>query len=80
VGICRSYTVDKERVALGARLRSIREEKNMTKYRIAKDADLSDYTVYYIENGSTNYTIDALVNYLDAIDYNLNITEKDSSV
>jgi transcriptional regulator with XRE-family HTH domain len=67
-----------EREALGAQLKAIREAKNLSKYRVAKDSGLSINSITYIENGSINYTIDVLANYLEAVNHELNINEKES--
>jgi transcriptional regulator with XRE-family HTH domain len=62
-----------EREALGARLRAIREEKEISIYKIVKYTGISRKQVHNIEKGTVNYTIDMLLNYLDAIEESITI-------
>lgn len=56
------------REVIGQFLKETRTEKGISAYRICKDAGLASQQVTAIESGSTNYTVDALFAYLEAVD------------
>lgn len=52
---------------IGLQLKKIREDKKISTYKIIKSHKLRFEAIKAIEEGSSNYTIDNLLKYLDAI-------------
>lgn len=65
------------RQKLGDFLRSERERKGISKYRVIQNSGMSMDQVNAIEKGSKAYTIDALLAYVTAIDCYFNLTLPD---
>lgn len=58
------------RKVLGSKLKTFRLDRNLTAYAVAKKGCISISQVRYVEEGSSNYTIDTFTGYL----YGCNIT------
>jgi transcriptional regulator with XRE-family HTH domain len=67
------------RQKLGDFLRSERERKGLTKYRIMQNSGMTIDQVNAIEAGSKSYTIDALLAYVTALDcyFNLSLPDRE---
>lgn len=59
---------DKYLVKLGKRIAEIRESKNITQYRLAKDLFMEQSNLARIEDGNTNPTVKTLLKICDALD------------
>ena len=57
------------RQQLGIILKSQREKRGITRYQINKQTGLKFDLINSIERGTTNYTIDKLLAYLDAVGF-----------
>jgi len=57
------------RQQLGIILKAKREKRGITRYQINKQTGLKFDLINSIERGSTNYTIDKLLVYLDAVGF-----------
>lgn len=55
---------------LGNHLRKLREAKGVSAYSMHKNYGMSALVTKAVEEGEKNYTIDALIKYLMAIDEN----------
>jgi len=56
------------RQKIGAYLRDIRKHKNLTLQQMADATGIGYKTIQSIEVGSNNYTIDAFLSYINAVD------------
>ena len=61
-------TILSYREVLGEGLAALRKEKNISTYAIRQKTKLNGLAIKQIENGSTAYTVDTLLQYLHAID------------
>ena len=52
------------RVVMGQRLKSFREERGLSTYKVAQNGGIRIDQVKAIESGETNYTIDAFLGYI----------------
>lgn len=50
---------------IGDSLRESRESQNLSKYRVSKGTGLRPHQIDALEAGSSNYTIDSLLLYMD---------------
>jgi len=57
----------KDRYAIGARLREIREERNLNQTQVAEKMGVQQNTVSKIESGSFNPSVDMVIKYCQAI-------------
>jgi len=55
---------ENSRKALGNRLRALREQKELSMYKIARTGGITQGQVKAVEDGNTNYTINILLGYL----------------
>lgn len=72
-GYAKDKPFEKERKALGAKIQSIREQKELTQEDLADKADINVSYLAKIENGYVNTTI----RYLIKISRGLNIKARD---
>lgn len=61
-------TITLYRQVVGEQLSALRKEKNISTYAIRQKTKLNGLAINQIENGSTAYTVDTLLQYLHAID------------
>ncbi len=64
------------REVMGQRLREFREGRGLTAYRVAQNGGIRIDQVQAVENGSTNYTIDAFLGYVMGSDLYMYFAEK----
>jgi transcriptional regulator with XRE-family HTH domain len=64
------------RDVLGERLRTFREDRGLTVYKVAKNGGIRIDQVKAIESGGTNYTIDSLLGYILGNDLYIYFAEK----
>lgn len=62
-------TSEVARAKIGKFLKEERMKKNISAYKIVKDAGIAPPQISAIEDGSSNYTINALIAYLEAIEF-----------
>lgn len=62
---------------VGDYLKSVREEKGLTLYAVAKQAGLAISQVQGIESGSTSYTFDSFLRITHALDCYFFLEDKD---
>ena len=62
-----------KRIELSHKLTKFRLERNLNHYSIAKLANLDPSVTLSIELGSTNYSIDSFLKYLEALDVELQL-------
>ena len=65
-----------KRLELSHKLVKLRLERNLNPYSIAKIANLNPSVVLSIELGSTNYSIDSFLKYLEALDVELQLVKR----
>lgn len=65
-----------KRTELSHKLIKLILERNLNPYSIAKLANLNPSVVLSIELGSTNYSIDSFLKYLDALDIELQFVKR----
>jgi transcriptional regulator with XRE-family HTH domain len=62
---------------IGERLKSLREKRGLSKYRVVKNGGLNDIRlVDVVENGDTAYTIDSLLKYLNGCELEVFFSDK----
>lgn len=61
------------RKALGSKLKAFRLNRNLTAYAVAKKGCINISQVRYVEEGSSNYTIDTLSGYLHGCNITLTL-------
>lgn len=66
------------REVLGQRLQEFRESRNLSRYAVALKGKIRIEQVKSIEEGATNYTIDAFLGYIAGSDLYMYFAEKDS--
>lgn len=64
------------REVLGERLRTFREDRGLTVYKVAQNGGIRIDQVKAIESGETNYTIDAFLGYILGNDLYIYFSEK----
>ena len=57
---------------LGARIRELRKERNLTQFQLGEMAGSDHNYIYEIENGKKSPTIDTLCRIADALDVRVN--------
>ena len=67
------------RKVLGERLRTFREERDISAYRVAQKGDIRIDQVNAVELGEKNYTIDAFLGYISGCDLYMYFAEKDNT-
>ena len=67
------------RKVLGERLRTFREERDISAYRVAQKGDIRIDQVNAVELGEKNYTIDAFLGYISGSDLYMYFAEKDNT-
>ena len=60
---------------LGNKIETLRKERRVSTYKLRKDG-IHAHTPNSIEKGATNYTIDVLIDYLDACGLELDVKVK----
>ena len=60
---------------LGDKIKTLRKERGVSTYKLRKEG-IHAHTPHSIENGATNYTIDVLIDYLDACGLELEVVVK----
>ena len=68
------------RRAVGERLKMFRQERGLTRYVIAKRGKIREDQVRAVEEGLTNYTIDAFIGYVRGSDLYIYFAEKDKKI
>lgn len=61
------------RKILGTHLKTIREERGLSAYRVAQKGKIQIGQVNAVESGHTNYTIDIFLGYIHGCDLQLKI-------
>lgn len=64
------------REVLGERLRTFREDRGLSVYKVAQNGGIRIDQVKAIESGETNYTIDAFLGYILGNDLYIYFSEK----
>lgn len=64
------------RQKIGGYLRDIRKHKKLTIQQLADTTGTGLKTIHAIENGTTNYTIDAFLAYVQAVDCYLYLADR----
>jgi transcriptional regulator with XRE-family HTH domain len=67
------------REVLGERLRTFREERGISAYRVAQKGNIRIDQVNAVEIGEKNYTIDAFLGYISGSDLHMYFAEKDNT-
>ena len=67
------------REVLGQRLRTFREDRGLSAYRVAQKGDIQIGQVKAIEQGDSNYTIDIFLGYISGCDLYMYFAEKDNT-
>lgn len=67
------------REVLGERLRTFREERGISAYRVAQKGNIRIDQVNAVEFGKKNYTIDAFLGYIAGSDLYMYFAEKDNT-
>lgn len=67
------------REVLGERLRTFREERGLSVYRVAQKGNIRIDQVNAVELGEKNYTIDAFFGYIFGSDLYMYFAEKDNT-
>lgn len=65
------------RQKVGEYLKSIREEKGFTLYKVAKDAGVSIHSLESVEAGNASYTFDTFLSVTHAMDCYFFLEDKD---
>jgi len=65
------------RQTVGSYLQNLRNEKNISAYKITKETGLTFEQIKSIENGSSAYTIDSFLTYIGAIDCYFYLANRD---
>lgn len=55
-------------ISLGEKIQKLRLEKKMTQLELARECDLDKQTIYRIEKGQLNITLNTLFKIADALD------------
>lgn len=66
------------REVIGQRLKEFRESRNISRYSVAQKGKIRVEQVKAVEEGLTNYTIDAFLGYIAGSDLYMYFAEKDS--
>lgn len=66
------------REVIGQRLQEFRESRNLSRYAVAQKGQIRTEQVKAVEEGTTNYTIDAFLGYIAGSDLYMYFAEKDS--
>lgn len=64
------------RKVLGERLKTFREEKGLSVYKVAQDGGIRIDQAKAVEDGKRNYTIDAFLGYILGSDLCIHFSEK----
>lgn len=67
------------REVLGERLRTFREDRGISAYRVAQKGNIRIDQVNSVELGDKNYTIDAFIGYITGNDLYMYFAEKDNT-
>lgn len=62
-----SINPNHERIEIGRALSTIRKEREVSTYQIRQKTNLSGQTINQIEDGSANYTVDSLLQYINVL-------------
>ena len=65
-----------KRIELSHKLTKLRLERNLNPYSIAKLAKLNPSVTLSIELGSTNFSIDSFLKYIDALDVDIQFVDR----
>jgi len=65
------------RQKIGEHFKSIREEKEISTYQITKEYGIRFEVIQAIEEGSSNYTIDNFLAYINAVDCYFYLANRD---
>ncbi|MBL0236597.1 MAG: helix-turn-helix transcriptional regulator [Saprospiraceae bacterium] len=69
-----------QRIELSHKLTKLRLERNLNPYSIAKLANLDPNVTLSIELGSTNFSIDSFLKYIEALDVDIQFVDRSSIV
>ncbi|MBK9718268.1 MAG: helix-turn-helix transcriptional regulator [Saprospiraceae bacterium] len=69
-----------KRIELSHKLTKLRLERNLNPYSIAKLANLNPSVTLSIELGSTNFSIDSFLKYIEALDVDIQFVDRSSTV
>lgn len=69
-----------KRIEMGFMLSQLRIISNINPYSISKMANINPDIVLKIEKGSSKYSIDSLLKYLDALDLDIQFVKRSSPV
>lgn len=61
------------RISIGNALKQLRTEKGISIYKLSKQTGISRQQIANIESGNSNYTINSLLNYCDAIGFKITL-------